>query len=161
MLYWSACADAASINQAQPTKRSRWKRLFFFSYLYLCIFFCVCISYNCTVHGADLIYISLLIIFCTIVYVTNKNLESLHVIVRPVSPCLPMSCVSLSYQWNLTPATMCRLCSARCMKQTLWSSADHALAQVRPRQMFTCTFSKQWSQMQSQSRALLYIFNYY
>ncbi len=35
-----------------------------------------------------------------------------------------------------------RLCSARCMKQTLWSSADHALAQVRPRQIFTCTFSK-------------------
>ncbi len=36
MLYWSACADAASINQAQPTKRSRWKRLFFFhTYIYV------------------------------------------------------------------------------------------------------------------------------
>ncbi len=41
----------------------------------LCIFSCVCISYNCTVHEADLTYISLLIIFCIIVYVTNKNLE--------------------------------------------------------------------------------------
>ncbi len=32
--------------------------------------------------------------------------------------------------------------SARCMKQTLWSSADHALAHVRPRQIFTRTLSK-------------------
>ncbi len=48
---------------------------FFSPYLYLCIFSCVCISYNCTVHGADLTYISLLIIFCIIVYVTNTNLE--------------------------------------------------------------------------------------
>ncbi len=50
--------------------------LFFFSYLYLCIFSCVCIPYTCTVHGADLTYISLLVILCIIVYVTNKNLES-------------------------------------------------------------------------------------
>ncbi len=42
------------------------------------------------------------------------------------------------------------LCSARCMKPMLWSSADHALAQVRPRQIFTRTLSKKWSQ----SRAL-------
>ncbi len=49
---------------------------FFSPYLYLCIFSCVCISYNCTVHGADLTYISLLIIFFIIVYVTNTNLES-------------------------------------------------------------------------------------
>ncbi len=34
-------------------------------------------------------------------------------------------------QWNLSP-----------MKQTLWSSADHALAQVRPRQIFTRALSK-------------------
>ncbi len=27
---------------------------FFFLYLYLCIFSCVCVTYNCTVHGADL-----------------------------------------------------------------------------------------------------------
>ncbi len=49
----------------------------FFPCLYLCIFSCVYISYNCTVHGADLTYISLLIIFCIIVYVTKKilNLE--------------------------------------------------------------------------------------
>ncbi len=45
----------------------------FFSYLYLCIFSCVCIPYNCTVHGADLTYISLLVTFCIIVYVTNKS----------------------------------------------------------------------------------------
>ncbi len=50
----------------------------FFPYLYLCRFTCVCISYNCTVHGADLTYISLLIIFCIIVYVTNTNLEFLE-----------------------------------------------------------------------------------
>ncbi len=50
--------------------------LHFFSYLYLCIFSWVSVSYNFTVHGADLIYISLLIIFCIIVYVTNINLES-------------------------------------------------------------------------------------
>ncbi len=31
--------------------------------------------YNCTVHGPDLTYISLLIIFCIVVYVTNTNLE--------------------------------------------------------------------------------------
>ncbi len=29
----------------------------FFSYLYLCIFSCVCVTYNCTVHGVDLNYI--------------------------------------------------------------------------------------------------------
>ncbi len=40
----------------------------FFSYLYLCIFSCVCIPYNRTVHGADLTYISLLVIFCIIVW---------------------------------------------------------------------------------------------
>ncbi len=52
----------------------------FFSSLYLCIFSCVYISYNFTVHGADLTYISLLIIFCIIVYVTNTNLESWAVV---------------------------------------------------------------------------------
>ncbi len=45
-------------------------------------------------------------------------------------------------QCNLTPATMCCCSVARCMKQTRWSSADHALAQVRPRQTFTRTLSK-------------------
>jgi len=49
---------------------------YFFSYLYLCIFSCVCIPYSCSVHGGDLTYISLLVIICIIVYVTNKNLES-------------------------------------------------------------------------------------
>ncbi len=49
--------------------------LHFFPYLYLCIFSCFYISYNYTVHGADLTYISLLIIFCIIVYVTNKTLN--------------------------------------------------------------------------------------
>ncbi len=48
-----------------------------FPYLYLGIFSCVCISYNCTVHGANLTNIAFLIIFCIIVYVTNKYLESL------------------------------------------------------------------------------------
>ncbi len=50
--------------------------VFFFPYQYLCIFSCVCVTYNCTVHGADLTYISLLVIFCIIMYVTNTNLES-------------------------------------------------------------------------------------
>ncbi len=42
-------------------------------------------------------------------------------------------------EWNLSPATMCCGCY---MKQRLWSSADHALAKVRPRQIFTHTLSK-------------------
>ncbi len=50
------------------------------SYLYLCIFSCVCVTYNCTVHGVDLTYISLLVIFCIIVYVTDKNIESIIII---------------------------------------------------------------------------------
>ncbi len=48
--------------------------------------------------------------------------------------------------------------AARCIKQTPWSSADHALAQVRPRQIFTRTL-KRCSQMctfWSQSRAPLF-----
>ncbi len=48
-----------------------------------------------------------------------------------------------------------RLCSARCMKQTLWSSADHALTQVWPRYSHIL---KKWSHMQS--RALIYIYIY-
>ncbi len=50
--------------------------LHFIPYPCLCIFSCVYVTYNCTVHGVDLIYISLLVIFCKIVYVTNTNLES-------------------------------------------------------------------------------------
>ncbi len=53
--------------------------LFFIPIFYflpiLCIFSCVCVTYNCTVHWADLTYISLLIIFCRIEYVTNKTLN--------------------------------------------------------------------------------------
>ncbi len=45
-------------------------------YVYSLVFF---IPYNCTVHGADLTYISQLVVFCIIVYVTNTNLESLDV----------------------------------------------------------------------------------
>ncbi len=49
--------------------------LLFFIFMYI---LCVCIPYNCTVHGADLINISLLVTLCIIVYVTNKilNLET-------------------------------------------------------------------------------------
>ncbi len=50
--------------------------LHFSSYLYLCIFSCVCVTYNCTVHVVNLTYISLLVIFCIMLYVTNTNLES-------------------------------------------------------------------------------------
>ncbi len=40
-----------------------------------CVFSCVCIPNNCTVHWVDLTYISLLIIFCIIAYVLNKTLN--------------------------------------------------------------------------------------
>ncbi len=49
---------------------------------------------------------------------------------------------------------MCRRSAAYCMKQTLWSSTDHALAQVRPRQIFTCTLKKKMVAKWSQSRDL-------
>ncbi len=39
-------------------------------YILLCY-----VTYNCTVHWADLIYVSLLIIFCIIEYLTNKTLN--------------------------------------------------------------------------------------
>ncbi len=42
-------------------------------------FSCVNVTCNCTVHGADLTYISLLVIFCIIVYVTNKKPWTLKV----------------------------------------------------------------------------------
>ncbi len=38
-------------------------------------FLLCCVTYNCTVHWADLTYISLLIIFCIIEFVTNKTLN--------------------------------------------------------------------------------------
>ncbi len=50
----------------------------FFIHLILCILLCVVVFYNiCTVHGADLTHISLLVnTLSIIVYnVTNKNLE--------------------------------------------------------------------------------------
>ncbi len=43
-----------------------------FMYILLC-----CVIYNCTVHWADLTYISLLIIFGVIEYVTNKTLNQI------------------------------------------------------------------------------------
>ncbi len=48
---------------------------FFFIHLILCILLCVVFFYNiCTVHGADLTHISLLVnTLCIIVYVTNKS----------------------------------------------------------------------------------------
>ncbi len=53
--------------------------LFIFSYLFfvptlMYILLC-CVTYNCTVHWADLTYSSLLIIVCIIEYVTNKTLN--------------------------------------------------------------------------------------
>ncbi len=53
--------------------------LLFPPYSYVCIFSTVCDIYinKCTVHGADLTYILLLVIFCIIVYVTNKILNSI------------------------------------------------------------------------------------
>ncbi len=49
--------------------------LIFFD-LYLCIFSCVVLHIlHCPLSGPDLIYISLLIMFCIIEYVTNKTLN--------------------------------------------------------------------------------------
>ncbi len=45
----------------------------------------------CTVHGADLTYISLLVLFCIIVYVTNTNLEDLK------------TGNIVGHTWNITP----------------------------------------------------------
>ncbi len=45
-------------------------------------------------------------------------------------------------QLNLTPATMCRGSAARWMKQTLWSGADHALAQVTTSNFYSHTLKK-------------------
>ncbi len=48
----------------------------YFFHLYLCIFSCVVLHIlHCPLSGPDLIYISLLIIFCIIEYVTNKTLK--------------------------------------------------------------------------------------
>ncbi len=50
-------------------------------YLYLYILYCVVLHIlHCPLSGPDLIYMSLLIIFCIIEYVTNKkNLETNHI----------------------------------------------------------------------------------
>ncbi len=57
---------------------------YLFFQLYLCIFSCVVLHIlHCPLSGPDLIYISLLIIFCIIEYVTNKTLNlDTNVIVR-------------------------------------------------------------------------------
>ncbi len=49
--------------------------LLHFLHTYIYVYSLVCVTYNCIVHGADLNYISLLVIFCIIVYVTNKILN--------------------------------------------------------------------------------------
>ncbi len=50
--------------------------IFFYFNLYLCIFSCVVLHIlHCPLSGPDLTYISLLIIFCIIEYVTNKTLN--------------------------------------------------------------------------------------
>ncbi len=50
----------------------------FIFYTNIYVYSLVFVTYNCTVHGADLTYISLLVIFRIIMYVTNKNPESLN-----------------------------------------------------------------------------------
>ncbi len=50
--------------------------------------------------------------------------------------------ISSRDQWNLTPATMCRGSAARAVRSRRFGAADHALAQMWPRQILTCTFSK-------------------
>ncbi len=143
-------ADAESINQAQPTKRSHWK-LFFHTYIYV---------------------YSFVFVFLIIALSMERTWLTFHCWLYSVQLCMWWIKILNLFTWlsDLSPHVLCfpqlwvksdRLCSARCMKQTLWSSADHALAQVRPCQIFSHTFSKQWSKMQSQSRALLSIFNYY
>ncbi len=45
-------------------------------------------------------------------------------------------------QWNLSPATMCCGWQRTLYEADALEQADHALAQVRPRQIFTRTLSK-------------------
>jgi len=56
------------------------------------ILLCLC-YYYCNVYRADLTYISLLIIFCIIVYVTNKILNLDRLTITFIFVCV---CVSLS-----------------------------------------------------------------
>ncbi len=74
---------------------------FFLFYLYLCIFSCV-VTYNCAVHWANLTYISLLIIFCIIEYVTNKSLNPWikHSPFSPNVPLILMAVRLLRSVWN-------------------------------------------------------------
>ncbi len=50
--------------------------------------------------------------------------------------------ISSRDQWNLTPATMCRGSAARAVRSRRFGAADHARAQMWPRQILTRTFSK-------------------
>ncbi len=69
--------------------------------------------------------------------------RSFTLVWKPNPPLLSVRCVHLLFS-SRDQCDSCynvpRLCCARCMN--LWSSADYALAQVRPHQIFTCTFSK-------------------
>ncbi len=65
----------------------RAKIIFLSVYILLC-----CVTYNCTVLWEDLTYISLLIIFCIIEYVTDKTLN----------PWICIICLALLYPSKLT-----------------------------------------------------------
>ncbi len=105
-----AHADAASVNQALPTKKKSASLHNGRALLPLCI------------RAASALPLLCLRVRCE----TGVN-QALLKLSR-------WKRLSSGDQWNLTPATMCHGSAARCMKPTLWSSADHALAQVRPRQ---------------------------
>ncbi len=92
---------------------------YFFFYLYLCIFSCVVLHIlHCPLSGPDLIYISLLIIFCIIEYVTNKKknlnlepcmcrlLDSANIIATLTNPALSKSDVS---QYGTTVVLFCMM----------------------------------------------------
>ncbi len=55
--------------------------LFFFILIFRYILLC-CVIYNCTVHGVDQTYISLLVIFCINVYVRKTNHEYFKCILK-------------------------------------------------------------------------------
>ncbi len=93
----------------------------FYSYFNFFTFYSLvlcCVTYNCSVHWADLTSISLLIIFCIIEYVMNKTLNPWEAIfyVRALYPVISAS----------NCATNCYNCSLSFSPSHLTHSLSHA-----------------------------------
>ncbi len=113
----------------------------FFIFIFMYIL-CVCIPHNCTVHGADLTNISLLVILCIIVYVTNKNRESCHKGVYAVPWAMRNSTVSrcpseAAIMSGVRPCLSARFTSAPCdtNRSTIWKRAYRWSVQKRSVEM--------------------------